>query len=38
MNPDIPPGDVEAVRVERGHVNDVMVVLSAAVHFDKFVQ
>ena len=26
MNPDIPPGDVKAVRVEGGHVDDVVVV------------
>ena len=29
VNPDVPPGDVEAVRVERRHVNDVVVVLFA---------
>ena len=26
VNPDVPSGDVEAVRVEGGHVDDVVVV------------
>ena len=34
MDPDVPPGDVEPVGVEGGHVNDVVVVRVAPPGFN----